>query len=184
MRVPAAAATALASFALLSSAWHLGAAPALVAGPAPVAVVIPSTAPTSREPTTTEPATTDPPGGTGAAAPPTRPPRPTSSATPPTETSVPVVVTADGAVVPTRYGDVQVQVVVQDGRLVDVVALQLTDVDGTSRRISADAAPLLRREALDTQSAQVDTVSSATYTSEAYRQSLQSALDAAAAAAS
>ncbi len=76
------------------------------------------------------------------------------------------------------------QVVVQDGRLAEVVALHLTDVDGTSRRISAEAAPVLRREALDAQSAQVDTVSSATYTSEAYLQSLQSALDAAAAAAS
>ncbi|MFK5646117.1 FMN-binding protein [Ornithinimicrobium sp. LYQ121] len=79
----------------------------------------------------------------------------------------------------TRYGDVQVQVTVQDGRLKDVVSLRLTDVDGTSRWISAGAAAVLRQEALDVQSAQIDSLSSATYTSEAYAQSLQSTLDAA-----
>jgi uncharacterized protein with FMN-binding domain len=59
----------------------------------------------------------------------------------------------------------------------DVRALRLTDANGRSRRISADAAPLLRREALTAQSAQVDTVSGATYTSQGYQMSLQAALD-------
>ena len=44
------------------------------------------------------------------------------------------------------------------------------------------AAPTLRREALAAQSAKIDTVSGATYTSEGYRQSLQAAIDAAHAA--
>jgi uncharacterized protein with FMN-binding domain len=45
--------------------------------------------------------------------------------------------------------------------------------------ISAGAEPQLRQEALQAQSAHIDTVSGATYTSEGYRQSLQAALDAA-----
>jgi uncharacterized protein with FMN-binding domain len=84
-----------------------------------------------------------------------------------------------GALVSTPYGDVQVKVVYSGRRITDVVALHLTDSSGTSVAISDQAAPILRREALAAQSAQVDTVSGATYTSEGYRQSLQAALDAA-----
>jgi uncharacterized protein with FMN-binding domain len=83
----------------------------------------------------------------------------------------------DGAVLQTPYGDVQVRVVLSGKRITDVQALHLTDANGRSRQISADAAPVLRREALSAQSAQLDTVSGATYTSEGYRQSLQAALD-------
>jgi uncharacterized protein with FMN-binding domain len=82
-------------------------------------------------------------------------------------------------VVSTPYGDVQVKVVYSGRRITDVVTLHLTDSSGTSVAISDRAAPILRREALAAQSAQVDTVSGATYTSEGYRQSLQAALDAA-----
>jgi uncharacterized protein with FMN-binding domain len=84
-----------------------------------------------------------------------------------------------GAVVSTPYGDVQVSAQVSGARLVDVKALHLTDSSSTSRSISARAAPTLRSEALRAQSARIDTVSGATYTSEGYRQSLQAALDAA-----
>ncbi|KQX62720.1 FMN-binding protein [Angustibacter sp. Root456] len=87
--------------------------------------------------------------------------------------------TITGAVVSTPYGDVQVAAVVKGSKLLDVKALHLTDANGTSRSISANAAPQLRSEALQAQSAQIDTVSGATYTSEGYRQSLQAALDAA-----
>ena len=83
----------------------------------------------------------------------------------------------NGAVVRTPYGTVQVQVVLTGSRITDVRALHLTDANGTSRRISADAAPVLRREALTAQSAKVDTVSGATYTSQGYQMSLQAALD-------
>ncbi|HEX3005770.1 MAG TPA: FMN-binding protein [Angustibacter sp.] len=87
--------------------------------------------------------------------------------------------TITGAVVSTPYGDVQVAAVVKGTRLLDVKALHLTDANGTSRSISAAAAPQLHDEALQAQSANIDTVSGATYTSEGYRQSLQAALDAA-----
>jgi uncharacterized protein with FMN-binding domain len=55
--------------------------------------------------------------------------------------------------------------------------VHLTDANQHSRDISAAAAPQLRQEALRSQSASIDTVSGATYTSEGYRQSLQAALD-------
>ena len=77
----------------------------------------------------------------------------------------------------TRYGAVQVQVSVANGTITDVIALQLTDRDGRSAQISNRAAPLLRSEVLTAQSASVQIVSGATYTSEGYLTSLQSALD-------
>lgn len=84
-----------------------------------------------------------------------------------------------GALVQTPYGDVQVRVAFTGKHITDVRALRLTDSSGTSVSISAQAEPILRQEALDAQSAQIDMVSGATYTSEGYVQSLQSAIDAA-----
>jgi uncharacterized protein with FMN-binding domain len=83
----------------------------------------------------------------------------------------------DGAVVSTRYGDVQVRVTVESSRLVDVQALQLPTDRERSARISDFAAPVLHDEALQAQSANIDIVSGATYTSEGYAESLQAALD-------
>lgn len=85
--------------------------------------------------------------------------------------------TYTGSVISTRYGNVQVQVVLAQGTITDVIALQLTDQDGRSQQISSMAAPILRQEVLAAQSASVDSVSGATYTSEGYLQSLQAALD-------
>ena len=79
--------------------------------------------------------------------------------------------------IPTRYGDVQVEVVLSGSRITDVKPLQLPYDRARSQFISDQAAPLLRQEALDAQSAQIDTLSGATYTSEGYAQSLQAALD-------
>lgn len=88
----------------------------------------------------------------------------------------------DGNVVNTRYGPVQVQIQVTNGALTDVAVVQYPDADRKSVRINDQALPTLRSEALTAQSARVDTVSGATYTSDGYAQSLQSAIDAAAAA--
>ena len=82
-----------------------------------------------------------------------------------------------GTSVATRFGNVQVQLVVRSGKITDVVALQLTDKERKSVQISNEAAPILRAEVLDSQSAQVDSVGGATYTSDAYLSSLQAALD-------
>lgn len=82
-----------------------------------------------------------------------------------------------GSSASTRFGQVQVQVTIAGGSIADVTAVHLTDADGRSVQISNRAAPLLRQEVLAAQSAQVQIVSGATYTSEAYLTSLQSALD-------
>jgi uncharacterized protein with FMN-binding domain len=84
-----------------------------------------------------------------------------------------------GPDVPTRYGDVQVRVVLQGSRIVDVQAVQLPFDRSRSQEISAAAGPILRSEALQAQSARIDVVSGASYTSDAYAQSLQGALDSA-----
>ena len=85
--------------------------------------------------------------------------------------------TFSGSTAQTPYGPVQVAIVVKAGRITDVKALQLTNQDGRSVAISAGAAPILRTEALRAQSAKIDAVSGATYTSDGYRTSLQSAID-------
>lgn len=84
-----------------------------------------------------------------------------------------------GSAVQTRFGTVQVQITVNAGAITDVTALQLTDDDRKSVQISNRAAPLLRAAVLKAQSAQVQTISGATVTSDAYLSSLQGALDAA-----
>jgi uncharacterized protein with FMN-binding domain len=100
----------------------------------------------------------------------------TDSAATPSPATATVEVTIDGPVVSTRWGPVQVSIVVADGRLQDVVALQLP-TGHQSGEISDRSEPILREEALQAQSADIDIVSGATYTSEAYAQSLQAALD-------
>ncbi|MFI2201240.1 FMN-binding protein [Streptomyces sp. NPDC020192] len=87
--------------------------------------------------------------------------------------------TATGDTVQTRWGPVQVRVTIQSGKLTDVTAVQYPQDNPRDQEINSYALPQLRREALSAQSAQIDMVSGATYTSTGYKQSLQSALDAA-----
>jgi uncharacterized protein with FMN-binding domain len=82
-------------------------------------------------------------------------------------------------VVNTRYGPVQVQVTLSNGRLTDVQADELPVDRSRSAALSDRAAPVLRSEALASQGARIDSVSGASITSRAYAQSLQAALDAA-----
>lgn len=88
--------------------------------------------------------------------------------------------TVAGPVVQTRFGPVQVQVTIAGGKISDVTALQLPSDRQRSAEISGIVGPMLQSEALAAQSAQIDLISGATYTSDAYAQSLQSALDQAA----
>jgi uncharacterized protein with FMN-binding domain len=82
----------------------------------------------------------------------------------------------DGTRLSTRYGPVQVELTVSGGKIVNITALALP-TGGRSGRISSFAAPILASEALSAQSASIDLVSGATYTSSAYARSLQAALD-------
>ena len=74
------------------------------------------------------------------------------------------------------YGTVQVKTVIQSGQIADVIFLNHPQDRGTSIRINDYAMPILKSEAIQAQSANVDTVSGASYTSAAFRQSLGSAL--------
>jgi len=71
----------------------------------------------------------------------------------------------------------EVAIVVSSSKITDVKVLQATDSGQRSVQISSYADPVLRTEVLQAQSANVQMVSGATYTSDGYLQSLQSALD-------
>jgi uncharacterized protein with FMN-binding domain len=81
-----------------------------------------------------------------------------------------------GPVTDAYYGLVQVKAVIQAGKIADVQFLQYPNDRRTSIRINNIAMPYLITEALQAQSAQVDIISGATLTSQAFAESLQSAL--------
>jgi uncharacterized protein with FMN-binding domain len=74
------------------------------------------------------------------------------------------------------YGNVQVQVAITNGMISDVQFLDYPQDRNTSRRINSQAMPLLKKEAISVQSANVNRVSGASDTSAAFKQSLASAL--------
>jgi uncharacterized protein with FMN-binding domain len=106
-----------------------------------------------------------------------QPTRTTSPATPATPGSGGGTGTFTGEAADTRYGPVQVRITVAGGRITDAQAVDYPQESGRDVRINSAAVPELNQEALQAQSAQIDTVSGATYTSEGYQQSLQSAID-------
>jgi uncharacterized protein with FMN-binding domain len=125
--------------------------------------------------TISEPEASGTVGGTGTTS-------PISPEATPTQTPIasgPSDGTYTGTSVATRFGDVQVAVTVVNATITDVTAVHLTDADSRSVQISNRAAPMLRDEVLASQSARVSNVSGATYTTQAYLSSVQSALDAA-----
>lgn len=85
--------------------------------------------------------------------------------------------TLTGQAVKTKYGIVQVQITVTGTKITNVAFVQLTSTDSRSAQINSNAAPKLLQQTLAAQSANIDGVSGAAYTSNGYRQSLQSALD-------
>lgn len=152
MRARAALGGVVASIAILVTAWQLGGAASTSTGTStPTASGVRSTGSGSSGTTSSTSS-----GGTAATA---------------------ADGTYTGEAVSTRFGDVQVAVTVSGGTITDVTALQLTDHDNRSVQISNRAAPILRDEVLAAQSAAVANVSGATYTTQAYLGSLQSALD-------
>ncbi|MFE3249098.1 FMN-binding protein [Streptomyces sp. NPDC059209] len=109
-----------------------------------------------------------PPAGTSPA--PTGPASPSGGSRPGTGTYT-------GDAVSTQYGTVQVAATVKAGKLTDVKVIQVPSGNGRDQQIAAYAVPRLTKEALASHSAHIDAVSGASYTSQGYIQSLQSALD-------
>ena len=164
MRTRAAVSAALASAGILIAGWQSG------AHIADTSSAVASAATGTTGTTGTGTGTDDSTSSSGAG---------TTGSTGTTGASAKAVGTYAGSVVQTRFGSVQVQITVQAGKITDVTALQLTDAERKSVQISNRAAPLLRDEVLQSQSADVQTISGATVTSDAYLNSLQAALDAA-----
>jgi uncharacterized protein with FMN-binding domain len=81
-----------------------------------------------------------------------------------------------GSKVDSEFGPIQVQAVISGGKLTDVKFLQMPNDRQHSIEVTNEAEPLLLQEAVQAQSAQIDTVSGATQDTEAFSQSLQSAL--------
>jgi uncharacterized protein with FMN-binding domain len=132
---------------------------------------------------TTAAPVTSPTAATGSSPPPsgTSPQSTTPAGTTP-QTTAPAALTSghqqiDGSTISTRYGDVQVRVILDNGKITDVQPLKMPSDRRRSAEITQAATPVLHDEVLQVQSAQIDLVSGATYTSDAYQQSLQAALD-------
>jgi uncharacterized protein with FMN-binding domain len=87
--------------------------------------------------------------------------------------------TYTGGVSQNRWGNVQVAAVYKSGQMVDVQILQYPDSHNRSVAINQYALPILINDSLGSQSANINNISGATYTSQSYAQSLQSAIDAA-----
>jgi uncharacterized protein with FMN-binding domain len=128
-------------------------------------------------PATAGPATTGPPTtGPAISGPPTTAP-PTTA--PPT-TAPPVAASAertyDGQDIQYVYGDIVVNATLRGGRILNVSVPQNDAVDGRSQMINSYAVPILEQEAVAAQGVNINVVSGATFTSDAFAQSLQSAL--------
>jgi uncharacterized protein with FMN-binding domain len=85
--------------------------------------------------------------------------------------------TYTGSSVMTRWGAVQVQITVADGKITAIEAVEYPQENPRDRQINAYALPVLAQEAAQAQSSNIDAVSGATVTSDGYIQSLQSAID-------
>lgn len=112
-------------------------------------------------------------GTTGAAPAPT----PTSTAGSAAGTTATSTKTVTGATAETRWGPVQVAITVSGTQVTAVSVLQSPSSNGRDIEINDAALPVLKQETLQAQNANIDSVSGATYTSDGYITSLQSALD-------
>ena len=100
----------------------------------------------------------------------------TTPATTPS-TTTPTPTTYDGAAASTRYGNVQVRLTVTGRTVTAAEAIDYPHQNGTDRQINAYAIPILNQDAVAAQSANIQMVSGASFTSNGYVQSLQDALD-------
>jgi uncharacterized protein with FMN-binding domain len=111
-------------------------------------------------------------GSAGGSTAPTQAPTTAPKQSGPTGTKVVAGESAD-----TRYGPVQVQVTFSGKKITKIDVLQYPTQSGRDVEINDYALPILNQEAMTAQNAQIDAVSGATFTSDGYVQSLQSAID-------
>lgn len=85
--------------------------------------------------------------------------------------------THTGDVADAFYGNMQVRVIIKNEKISDIIFLQYPNERSTSMEINTQSNQILKQEAIQNQSAEVDIVSGATQSSQAFIKSLQSALD-------
>ena len=158
------------SIAGFISVWRFEPGPvqntAAIAQAPPPNVTAPPAPPPPSTPVTSAPSTSaTPPSSTAAT--------PSTSDTPSTRDNPNKTVTTEGSAETSRYGTVQVQVTFTGSRIAVITLLQAPDGGR-----SLTALPKLQQEAIKAQSADIDTVTGATETSESYKTSLQAAIDA------
>jgi uncharacterized protein with FMN-binding domain len=81
-----------------------------------------------------------------------------------------------GSVENAYYGNIQVSATIQNGKLTSVNVLQSPNDNPNSVNINSQALPYLKQEAVQAQSSNIDSISGATFTSQAFTQSLSTAL--------
>jgi uncharacterized protein with FMN-binding domain len=115
--------------------------------------------------------------GTGPSTPVSSSPATTGPSTIPTGPRAGATTTAIGTSEQYGYGVLAVKVTVRGGRITEVSTAKLQTAEQYSQTLAQQVIPLLRNEVLSAQSAHINGISGATYTSEAYAYSVQSALD-------
>lgn len=123
----------------------------------------PANAPANTPANTSVPGTTVPQGA--------------GSAQPAPTTAAPAARRATGTAEQYGYGVLSVRVSVDGSHITNVTLAGLQTADTYSTQLADQVVPILRREVLSAQSARINGISGATYTSEAYAASVQSALD-------
>ena len=150
--------------------------PTSLAGAGPATAIVgdptPSRQPGSVAVTTPPPATPRSTGGSSGATPPPAPTQPPQAGGGGGGASG----TFTGSTSHTPYGPVQVAIVMKGGKITDVQELQLPSDRRLSQQISDYAGPILRSQTLNAQSSNINGVSGASYTSQGFYESLQSAL--------
>jgi len=136
---------------------------AVPAGGAPVTGAPATSVPATTVPSTKAPTSTGTGGTSG----------PTATTLPPTTAAQQ---TYTGQDIQYLYGDIVVTATMQGGKIVNVSVPQNNAVDGRSQMINSYAVPILEQEAVAAQGVNINVVSGATFTSDAFAQSLQSAL--------
>jgi uncharacterized protein with FMN-binding domain len=114
----------------------------------------------------------------GGASPPAATTQTTTAKPKPTrKPAAPATKTVVGSLATDQYGQLQVKLTVKNNRITNVGFTSFVANDGHSMQIDQYAAPILIRETIAAQSAHIQGVSGATYTSNEYAQSLQAAID-------
>ncbi|PTW90899.1 uncharacterized protein with FMN-binding domain [Microbacteriaceae bacterium MWH-Ta3] len=175
MRTPSAFVTGAATAAIVAIGWNVGQAALTADAQATVTTAAESTDTADSTNTTADTSNADVSASDSSASSSSASASETTTST----TSNAIEGTYVGDTYQTRWGPMQVQVVISGGAITAVETLQYPANDGKSVEINQRAVPILLAEVLEAQSASVTNVSRATYSSEAYKNSVQSALDAA-----